>query len=413
MSKTRILFVDDEANILDGLRRMLRGQRNEWDMVFVSCAADALARMAEAPIDVIVTDVQMPGMNGVELLERIVTQYPGVARIILTSHTDEAKATRVVKLVHQFLSKPTDAETLKLAVTRACAASSSGPASQVRAIATSLGTLPSAPELYVQLSKLAASEGTNAHDIGRVIARDPAVCAKVLQLVNSSFFGLGRRVSSIEQAVSLLGVKRIKTLVLSSQITEEFRPARPVPGFSAKTLLRRSTITAEYAQAICRAEGLDKDRQDQAFSAGLLHDVGLLVLASRKVEVLEEALERVHSAGTPLCDTEFALLGGTHAEVGACLLELWNLPPRIVEGVALHHSPASSQFNGISSVTTVHAAAALLREVPVANPEGEEERAFMPSLDLDYLRTIGRAERIEQWRQLIPAAASNPEAIPV
>jgi len=390
---------------------MLRGQRDEWDMVFAGSATEALARMAEAPMDVIVTDVQMPNMSGAELLERVVAQYPSTARIVLTGHTDEATTTRVLKLVHQFLSKPTDADALKQAVTRACAASKAGTNSQVRSIAASLGALPSTPELYVQLSKLAASEGANGHDIARVIARDPAVCAKVLQLVNSSFFGLGRRVSSIEQAVGLLGIVRIKTLVLSSQITEEFRPARPVPGFSAKKLLRRSTITAEFAQAITRAEGLDKDRQDQAFAAGLLHDVGLLVLASRKVEVLEDVLQRVQEGNASLCDAERTVLNGTHADVGACLLELWNLPQRIVEGVALHHSPSATTFSGVSAVTAVHAAAALLREVPAANPEAEEERAFMPELDAAYLKQVGRSERIEQWRQLTPAAASNAEAV--
>jgi HD-like signal output (HDOD) protein len=413
MAKTRILFVDDEVNILEGLQRMLRAQRNEWDMVFVNSGTDALARMAEAPFDVIVTDAQMPSMNGAELLERVVAQYPATARIVLTGHTNEQNATRVVKLVHQFLSKPTDAEALKVAVARACVASKSGANSQVRAIAASLGALPSTPELYVQLSKLAASEGANAHDIAQVISKDPAVSAKVLQLVNSSFFGLGRRISSIEQTVALLGVVRIKTLVLSSQITEEFRPARPVPGFSAKTLLRRSTITAEFAQAVVRAEGMDKDRQDQAFAAGLLHDVGLLVLASKKVEVLEESLERARTRNMSLCDAERAVLGGTHADVGACLLELWNLPQRIVEGVALHHNPSASKFTGVSAVTAVHVAGALLREVPVSSTQAEGERIYMPELDVAYLNQIDRGPRLEKWRQLVPAAASTPEAMTV
>lgn len=389
---------------------MLRRQRDEWEMVFAQSATEALACMAEAPIDVIVTDVQMPGMDGVELLERVVQQYPGVARIVLTGHTDEAKATRVLKLTHQFLSKPTDADALKLAVTRACAAKASRQSEQVRSIAASLGTLPSTPELYVQLSRAAASEGANAHDIATIILRDPAVCAKVLQLVNSSFFGLGRRISSIEQAVSLLGIVRIKSLVLSSQITEEFRPARNVPGFSATRLLHRSTVTAEFAQAISRAEGQNKERQDQAFAAGLLHDVGLLVLASRQVGVLESTLEKVGRDGTPWCEAERSFLGATHADVGACLLELWNLPHRIVEGVGLHHVPEATQFSGVSSVAAVHVAGAILREVLGGNPELMEECVYMPALNSDYLQRIGRMHRLDAWRQLVPRGAVGRKA---
>ncbi len=389
---------------------MLRRQRDEWDMVFAKSAAEALACMAQAPIDVIVTDVKMPVMDGVELLKRIKEQHPGVARIVLSGHVEEADTNRLLKLAHQFLSKPTDAEALKAAVARACAVKETASSERVRTIAAGLGTLPSTPALYVQLSKTAASEGANAHDIAVVILRDPAVCAKVLQLVNSSFFGLGRRISSIEQAVSLLGVVRIKSLVLSSQITEEFRPARNVPGFSASRLLQRSTITAEMAQAISRAEGQDRERQDQAFAAGLLHDVGLLVLASRQVDVLERSLDRVRREGAPLCEAERGLLRATHADVGACLLELWNLPPRIVEGVGLHHEPAASQFAGVSAVTAVHAASALLRETLSRNPQMKDEGACLPELDTAYLQSIGRAHRVDAWRQLIPAAAIAQEA---
>lgn len=289
---------------------------------------------------------------------------------------------------------------------RACSVRETAKNDQVRSIAASLGTLPSTPELYVQLTRAASSEAANAQDIGRIIARDPAVCAKVLQLVNSSFFGLGRRVSSVEQAVSLLGIIRMKSLVLSSQITEEFRPARQVPGFSAKRLLERSMLTAEYAQAISRAEGQDRERQDQAFAAGLLHDVGLLVLAARKVDVLEEALAKTIAEGIAYCDAERSLLGGTHADISACLLELWNLPPRLVEGVSLHHTPGRCGFDGVSAVTAVHSGAALLGEVLAGDPDTASDCVFAPQHDLIYLQKIGRAHRVEAWRKLVPAAAT-------
>jgi HD-like signal output (HDOD) protein len=167
------------------------------------------------------------------------------------------------------------------------------------------------------------------------------------------------------------------------------------------------------AQAISRAEGRDKERQDQAFAAGLLHDVGLLVLASRQVDVLERTLERVRRDGAAWCEVERSLLGATHADVGACLLELWNLPHRIVEGVGLHHAPEATQFSGVSSVAAVHVAGAILRDVLGGNPQLAEECPCMPTLDSAYLERIGRTNRLDAWRKLIPRGAAAPEAASV
>jgi HD-like signal output (HDOD) protein len=409
MSKTRVLFVDDEVNIIEGLQRMLRRQRNEWEMVFVTSAGEALACMDQTPFDVVVTDIQMPGIHGGELLENIMERHPEVARIVLSGHVDETVATRVLKLAHQFLNKPTDAQALKQAVARACTARESVNSDRIRLLAAGVGTLPSPPDLYVRITQAAAEEDASVHDIAAVIAQDPAVSAKILQLVNSSFFGLGRRVSNIDQAITLLGLARVKSLVLSSQIVEQFRPKLPVAGFSIERLMRRTAMTAQFARLISRAEAQNDDRQTQAFTSGLLHDVGLLIMASRQPEALREVLKKVQEQGAPLCLAEGETFGATHADLGAYLLELWGLPPRIVEGIALHHEPMKTAFNGLSSVTAVHVAAALLPELCEADAECRLEAPFAPKLDAAYLTRIGRGGRVEAWKQLIVSKTAQAE----
>ncbi len=412
MSKTRILFVDDEVNVLEGLRRMLRRQRHEWDTVFVASGAEALGQLAAAPFDVVVTDMQMPGMNGAELLEKVMAKHPQVARIVLSGHTDDESGIRVLRAAHQFLSKPVDADTLKLAVERACAAREALPNPRVRSIAASVGTLPSPPGVYAEITRAAAAEEVSARDIAAVIARDPALSAKLLQLVNSSFFGLGRNVSSIEHAVALLGLIRIKSLILSAQILDRFRPTHPLPGFSVQRYLHRSMLTAQIARAISNAERQSGDRPNQAFAAGLLHDVGLLILAERQTDGWAEALRRTRQDQVPICAAEREVLGATHPEVGACLLELWGLPPRLVEGVLLHHSPNDTDFDGVCAVSAVHVAAALWPSFAPAGTPRDDEAPFVPELDARYLARIGRLDGLGEWKQSIAATLVGAEVQP-
>ncbi|MBI4582287.1 MAG: HDOD domain-containing protein, partial [Planctomycetes bacterium] len=254
MIKKRILFVDDEPNVVDGLRRLLRKQRQVWHMEFAQSGAEALAKLAEMPFDVLVTDIQMPGMNGAELLERVVQAYPGVARIVLSGHVDETVATRVVSLAHRFLAKPTDADTLIAAVERAGVAQQEIGDERVRAWIGSCRSLPSLPTLYVELMQAAHSDTTNAREIARIISRDMAISAKILQLVNSSFFGLARRISSIEQTVSLLGLVRIRALVLAEHVVRKLMPENAPSGLTINHLWSHSCAVAEVAHRISKLE---------------------------------------------------------------------------------------------------------------------------------------------------------------
>ena len=116
----RVLFVDDEPRILEGLRRMLRVQRQEWEMAFAPGGEAALALMEAAPFDVIVSDMRMPEMDGATLLTKVRDRFPQVVRIVLSGHTELSTTLRVVPVAHQFLAKPCDAGTLRVAIERAC-----------------------------------------------------------------------------------------------------------------------------------------------------------------------------------------------------------------------------------------------------------------------------------------------------
>jgi HD-like signal output (HDOD) protein/ActR/RegA family two-component response regulator len=414
MPKVRILFVDDERSILDGLRRMLRKQAGQWEMEFVDSAAEALQKLSAASFDILVTDMKMPEMDGAELLEQVRQRWPDLGRIVLSGHADEAMAVRATRVAHQYLAKPTDPETLKDAITRVkpeCGPSSN---ERVRAVVGKCHQLPGLPTLCAELAQVLESEQANAKMVAGVISRDPAMTAKILQLVNSSFFGIGRRVSSIETAVSLLGTMRIRGLVFREQIFKSFVLSRPIKYFSVEALGHRSLQVAELARMISKTEGQGGDRPDQAFTAGLLHDVGLLLLACYSEE-FPAVMQIVHDRRVPISEAEMEILEVTHAEMGSHLLGLWGLPPRIVEAVAFHHEPLKVSYEGVCAVTAVHVADALLAQL--REPSGPESLGSFISSELcmEYVQRLGLEHRLADWKacalEVTRRAAEQPEAV--
>jgi len=398
MPKTRILFVDDERNVIEGLQRMLRKQRSEWDMSFALNGSEALAKMAELSFDVVVTDMKMPGMSGVELLQYVLERCPNTTRIVLSGHLDEQDSHQASRLAHQFLSKPTDAEALKKAVSRASMMQQSLSDEKMRKLVGSCSTLPSLPKIYNELTEAVRSDKVDAKAVADIISRDVAMTAKLLQLVNSSFFGVGRRISSVRQTVTMLGAMRIKALVLSEHIFKEFKPARPIPGFSISGLWQHSISVAEAARRISLRENQQGDRPDQAFTAGLLHDIGILMLASQHPDGFEDVMTRSKETGNSSTVVEQELFGTTHGQIGAYLLGLWALPKRISEAVAFHHNPSDSPYSGLCAVTAAHTADVLVSQI---GPDESELHGYPSTATLDqaYLERVGMANRILDWKE--------------
>lgn len=387
-----LLFVDDESRVLAGLQRQLRSMRNEWDMNFCESGAQALAFMADKPVDVVITDMMMPEMDGAELLMQICQRHPNTVRIVLSGHAEREAVLRLVGPAHQYLSKPCEAEELRAAVARAFTLRDLLANEQLKQLATRIKTLPTIPALYQQLTAELQKDDASIERVGEIISRDIGMTTKILQLVNSAFFGLPQPISSPAEAVMYLGIGTVRSLVLSLQVFSQFQ-APPVAGFSLDVLADHCWLTAVMARRIARAEKSDNKLVDQCFLAGLVHDVGRIILAAG----LPEQYARIWSAagqhGVSLWEAERAEFGATHADLGGYLLGLWGLPNPIVEAVVFQHSPASCPVREFSPLTTVHVASAFAHEkngVP----------GDLISVDRNYLESIGRADRVEEWREL-------------
>lgn len=397
---SRILFVDDDPNVLQGLQRMLRDMRAQWEMEFAPGGEEALAVLARAPFDVVVTDMRMPGMDGAQLLTEVMQRHPDMVRIALSGQAEDEAVIRTVGAVHQYLSKPCDAETLKRTVARAVELRSLLANGDLKHVVSQMKSLPSVPALYTRLLEECRAAGGSLKAVGEIIAKDVGMTAKILHLANSSFFAIRSQVTDPVHAVQLLGLDTVKGLVLSAEVFSRFEAAR-AGRFPLDAVWRRSLTTSGFARAIARLEVAPASVVNDAAVAGLLHDAGQLVLATNFPERYDEVLA-LAAGGRAFVEAELAVFGATHAMVGAYLLGLWGIPDSIVEAVALHHTPRAASSREFSALTAVHVADAIADDL-CAGPGG----AASAPVDEGYLTALGLGARLATWRAACEACAGD------
>ncbi len=396
----KVLLVDDEPMVLAGLKRMLHGFRKEWDMHFAGGGEEALQLMAEDPADVVISDMRMPGMNGAELLNEIMQKYPRTIRFILSGYADMEMTMQCVGGTHQFLSKPCDPEVLRSTVQRALAMENWLNNERLKILISQMTRVPGLPTLYFQILRELRSPDAPIERIGELISQDPAMTAKMLQLVNSAFFGLGRKLSDPNEAVMQLGLETIKSLVLGIHVFSELELGKG-PKQEVEKVYRHSLAVANSARRIAQIERQERRMAEECFTAGLLHDIGRLVLLANLPDQYAEAVKRSQQENLPMLDVERAVLGAAHPEVGGYLLGLWGLPIAFVEAAAFHHQPpghAAAQFN---SLAVVHVANILDREL---EPDG---LALIPPLDRAFLEASGLWEKVPLWRETLANDRAN------
>jgi putative nucleotidyltransferase with HDIG domain len=389
--KTRVLFVDDEPNILEGLQDLLMRYRRKWDMVFVGSGEAALHEIARRHVDVVVSDMRMPGLDGAELLQRVQESRPHVVRIMLSGYSDLNAALRAVPVAHQFLTKPTSAEVIENMIERACSLQALIQDDRIRGIIGRLQNLPSLPKVYARLVKLLSNEHSGAREVTQLIEQDPAMCAKILQLVNSSFFGQSHQIASIHGAVAYLGFNMIKTLTLSVGVFQPIAKTR-FGAFSLETLQKHSVFVSALAMRMFDGK---KHQAEDAFMAGMLHDLGKLVLGIGLPDESAFVDEMRQPPIRPPHAIEQEHFGVTHAEIGAYILGLWGLPYSVVEAVAHHHCPDRVPQKEFDTLASVHVANALSHEIAVEAGRADERNCAVSS---DYLAALGVSGELEGWR---------------
>jgi HD-like signal output (HDOD) protein/CheY-like chemotaxis protein len=339
-----VLFVDDEANVLQALRRSLRRKAGEWDMVFAGSGPEALETMAARPFDIVVTDMRMPGMDGAQLLLEVRRRHPDAIRFVLSGQSDEESVYRSIGISHQYLSKPCEGDVLVGRIDRALALRQHFRNPALRALIGGRLEIPARPAIFTRLIAALTDSRTMTRHIAGIIELDPGLATRVLQAANSAFFGPAREVTSIERAVELLGFDVLKGIALKQDVLNML-PADPAGSNPPESVFDHSVRVAALARSITALPGFDPRLGDDCYALGLLHDLGIVILA-RLQEGLHDAGE-----GTYL-ERERLLLGVGHDEVMSYVLGLWGLPDMMVEAVMRHHEqpPAGGALSQASAV---------------------------------------------------------------
>jgi HD-like signal output (HDOD) protein/CheY-like chemotaxis protein len=402
--RLKVLFVDDEVRLLQGLRRKLRFMREAWDMEFVDSAKEALSHIDRNNIDVVVADMRMPEMSGAVFFERVQEFHPEIIRIMLSGYAEDETILKAVGVTHQFLAKPCDSQQIVEAINSSINLRAHLASPDLLRFVTGMKTIPSLPDTYHKFMEEVSKPTASTASISAIIESDLGMSATIMKLTNSAYFSLPTRITSIRKAVQFLGLETIRSLVAVDGLFK-LSNVRPEIASQIQQISRESMVIAGLAKKIALSEDLDTGEVEQAFCCGLLCRLGCVLLLMNPSNEVKEYLQRLEVNSTTISATEKMLFGTTHSEVGAYLLGLWGFADSIVEAVLHQHDPSRIGVKCFNATIAVYVAESLLVYLSEAK-KGQTSKPEMVMLNEPYIRDLGKLDRIPIWIDLYNTSES-------
>lgn len=358
MSKTQVLFVDDDERLISGLRRMLYDQRGEWEMHFCSSGADAMEVIQSKAIDVIVSDMRMPGMNGAELLGKVQAASPGTTRFIISGYAELETVIKTVGPSHQYIAKPCDPETLKKSIHLSCRLKSYIGNNELRTHIASISSLPVSDQTIQNMAEKFNAKEPDLSAISSITENDACLAVQLLKLTNSSYFSISPNISRIGEAVRFLGVEVLQNLMQS----ENYLVGANLPEDLHRAFegdLNTQQLRGRLAAKICETAGLAGTEVDLAFTAGLLSDIGTNIFLSYDAKKYRTLNTLLGDGALNKEEAEKQIFNETSADAGAYLLGLWGFTEEFI-GTAISLKPSTEIEKKITPKTAVEIATAVI-----------------------------------------------------
>lgn len=397
MTMKTVFFVGINPSLIPAIQHLTRSSGNSWQSYFPGNTSEALEWISRVKLDVVLVEINFPDAGSIQLLNYLQKNCPQVVKIAVCDQKNILDHLRTSGLAQQFLNKSFDIPMLKTSIERAFTLRDLLSQNMLQRLIPQVRSLPSLPTLYLQIADELNKPLPSAEKVGQIISQDISMTAKVLQLVNSASFGLPYQVVNPTQATVLLGLEAIRDLVLTIKVFSNFDQIK-LRHLGFTQLWNHSIAVGAASRLIARELVKDKLVMEYAFVAGLLHDLGKLVLADNLPMKYHSALEIAANKQIQLRDAELEVFGTTHAQVGAYLMWLWNLPDAVVVASAYHHTPSEHPEKSISPLPVVHMANVFVHETI----HGGTRRWKSPMLDQNCLQLFGLADRVDDLRQVIP-----------
>ena len=389
--KRTLYVVDDQTPVLETAVLILRMVDREWEVVGFKDPLEALAAVKIKPPDLILSDQLMPGMQGSQLLERVRAVSPTTIRVIMSGYVALNKLTLITS-AHQYIAKPFDASKLRELVRRSFAAQERVVNAGLQTVVTALSSIPSLPQVHQSLLHELEDDRTGSTAIARMVAEDPGLSQKALQLANSPLFGKGYLITSPVDAVMCLGTDMIAAIVLSQNLFRHYEATKR-PEMDLTRVWSHCWETACLAQHICRERRLASKIGDEAFLAGLMHEIGRFILIDNFPDQFKAACDGARAAKMPLTVRLRETFQAAPAQVGAYVLELWGLPPSVVSAIGELDSPENDQGNGFTMTSALYIAD------HIASARFPADSFPVEPWKKEYLKSIGCAEDVATWEQ--------------
>lgn len=396
MSSQNALIVGQQ-DIADDLRFGLSKPDSGWELKFVATGGDALAALQDNKYDLLLTDLSLPDMEASDLLSQARELRPGVVRFVLTAEDNRERVLRAVAQSHQFIAKPVKIDALRMQISNSLALRTVLTDDRLHSRISQIRSLPTLPSIYNQLVSEMQSETASMQKVANLIKQDVSITAKLLQMTNSAFFGLSSRIENPLQAANMLGMDTVKSLVLTAGVFSQFEDPG-LPGFSIESIYNHSLAVGTSARHYANAFGLGRKQSEDALMAGMLHDIGKLVMMMNFRDELSQSIQIAEQQKIPMHAAEKQVLGVSHCEIGAHLLSLWGLSDLILEAVTLHDTPAKSTCPMVNILASVHIANAFDHDQNMPDRDPKFTHA-----DLDYLNKLGLAGQLPYLRTLAGA----------
>jgi putative nucleotidyltransferase with HDIG domain len=385
----RLLFVDDEPILREVYTSLGETLGNGHEVFTAASGPEALKLLNEKSFDVIVSDLAMPKMDGMEFLNEVVRDYPESARIVVSGFADRLKVAECLTIGHRFFNKPLDFRALAALLKRICRYSYLVRDGRIRRIVCGNAALPTPPETYLKLTETLNSPFADLDDVGKIVEQDPGLSTKLLHIVNSAQFGISRQIVTPAEAVQILGIEVLKALMLGVKAFSYY-DENPFVKATFKDLWAHSLQIAVDARKLAVQQGLSAEACEECFLAGLLHDIGKLILAANAEGQYQLVLELSRKANLHLHQAEVGIFYCTHAQIGAYLLALWGVPDSVIRAVEHHHSMERANVIEFDALLAVHMAQNL-------------QPARRKQLDMPLLQRLDLTDRIPVWEEALRA----------